>query len=138
MQAIILSVKPEFSKKILRGEKKIELRKKVGQHFIAGNKIYIYESSPTKMLLAYCSIDKVETVNISMVTAEQLSDACVSRTFFDTYFGDMSIAYMIHLRDIKSLEKPLTLDVLKKYNFTPPQSFCYVSQALQPLLLDAI
>lgn len=136
MRTIILSVKPEFSKKICFGDKKIELRKQIGKYFVPGNKIFIYESSPSKILLASCVIEKIESINVNMITFDQLSSACVERTFYDTYFNDKKVAHLIYLENVELMQQPLTLEFLRTFKFTPPQSFCYASEALLELLMD--
>jgi type I restriction enzyme S subunit len=130
MRAIILSIKPEFSKKILAGDKKIELRKKVGQFFIEGNTIYIYESSPTKMLVATCIIEKIKTIRVGEITSKQLEEACVERTFYDTYFKGKDVANLIYLTNVNLIRRPLSLEFLKQFEFAPPQSFCYATDTL--------
>ena len=47
--SILLSIKPEYVEKILKGEKRYEFRRKLCQKEV--DKIYIYETSPVKKVV---------------------------------------------------------------------------------------
>lgn len=134
MRTIILSVKPEFAKKILNKDKTIELRKLIGKFFMPGNTIFIYESSPSKKMVASCIIEKIETIGVGSISNEQLKKASVERIFYDTYFAKKNVAHLIHLSKVKPMKNPLSLEFMRQYEFTPPQSFCYASNEFLKLL----
>lgn len=52
--AILLSVKPQFTKMIMSGEKNFEFRTKIGKHWKKGVKVYVYESKGKKIKCPYC------------------------------------------------------------------------------------
>ena len=58
MTAVLLSIKPEFAKKIFAGTKKFEFRKSIFKYQNI-NKIIVYASSPVKKVIGEFLIDKI-------------------------------------------------------------------------------
>lgn len=133
---IILSIKPCFTNEIYQGNKPVELRKRIGNEFKAGAKLYIYSSSPQKAISGHALIHKIETLPISQIKEQYLEVACISAHAFDDYYRGHESGILIWLRDIVRYTTALPLAQLKKKGFTAPQSFCYVSSAIRPLLKD--
>lgn len=132
MKSIILSIKPYFVEAILCGEKTIELRKRVGQSFLENNTVYIYSTSPVKAIVAKAKISHVNRMRISEVGNDILIDAHVNKEYFEEYFRSATWAYLIHLKDVRSLKQPIPIYKLRQLGITPPQSFCYLNTDLFP------
>ena len=119
---IIISINPEHVKNILNGSKKFEYRTKAAKHDVG--KIIIYETTPTKKVVA-----EVEIVEVLMMSPEDLwkqtkSHSGISKTFFFEYFKNRNVAYAYKLGKIKVYETPKNLfDYGLK---AAPQSFAYV------------
>jgi len=137
MKHIILSIKPSFSNEIYNGQKKVELRKKIGHLFTINNRIYIYSSSPEKKISGHALIKKISEMPISDIKSQVISLACISENAFDDYYKGYSTGFVIWLKDIVKYEEPLPLEKLKNEGFTAPQSFCYVSDRICRLLRDS-
>lgn len=134
MREIVLSIKPFYAGKILSGEKKVELRKKVGRDFLPGNFIYIYSSHPIKEITGTARISQVQNLKTSDIRDRFLLDACISQEDFDSYFCGYDEGYLIWLEDVKTLEKRFPLSDLRSSGFNPPQSYCYLSDSVRFLL----
>lgn len=121
---MVLSVKPRFSKKILREEKTIELRKVFPTEY-KGHAI-IYESSPEKRVSGLIKIEKVRSMRIKEL-ADLTEKTKVSESFVADYFDDRKRGYAISIGGVVEFEEKITLKELReKINFSPPQNYKYV------------
>ncbi|MGI1793985.1 ASCH domain-containing protein [Acinetobacter variabilis] len=132
--SIVLSIKPLFTNLILSGQKTIEMRSKIGTKFANDSKIIIYSSTPTKAIVGIAKIKSIQQVRKDQITALDLKRVCISYTFFENYMKNRDFCYLIELKDIVPLAKPISLSDLRKLNFTAPQSFCYSSEDLNLLV----
>lgn len=128
MREIIISIKPQYSSLIFSGAKTVELRKKIGSVFEPGRRIYIYTSSPVKMLSGEATIASIHADSPQKIKRMFLDQACISHSDFDIYFSNHTKAYAIHLIDVVEYEKKIPLLNLRKAGITPPQSYCYAEQ----------
>jgi len=117
---ILLSIKPEYSKLILRGEKTIELRKAFPK-FCTGY-VLIYESRPTKKITCFLKIKKTHIRSIKELIKFS-KKAKVTRTFINEYFRGKDRGIAIEIERVFELEEKIPLERLK---ITPPQNFRYI------------
>lgn len=136
--SIVLSIKPQFTNKILDGSKTIEMRTKIGKKFINGSKVIIYSSSPCKAIVAIAKIKKIQHLAKHEINDLHLSKICITREFFDKYMEKRSHCYLMELSEIYKLNSHLPLAELRKLDFTPPQSFCYSSKDLENLVASSL
>ena len=64
---LLISVKPQFAKKIFKGEKTVELRKSAPLKAKKGSYLLIYVTSPVKELWGICKIDNIINDNPKML-----------------------------------------------------------------------
>lgn len=129
MDKILISIKPMYMEKIILGNKTIELRRRVGRLFLPESEIYLYSSAPVKALVAKAfieKIDKMEVIGLGKKKREILHHACINESDFDNYFSDSNFCYLIHMKDVTPLKKPMSLRKMREYGLHPPQSFCYL------------
>lgn len=134
MKDIVLSIKPCFTDEIYKGDKHVELRKRIGKAFAPGAKLYIYSSSPRQAITGHAFIQRIESLPVSDIRKKHLKAACIKTNEFDEYFNGHQTGVLIWLRDAIHYAGELHLSELKLHNFTAPQSFCYVSDSIRPLL----
>lgn len=137
MSDIILSIKPQFTKHIFLGNKHVELRKKIGNSFSTGKKLYIYSSSPEKAVVGKAIISKIEYLSIESIVEKHLLEACVNESFTRKYYENHTHGYLIWLKEIVQFDEPIELSELRKYDFIPPQSFCYAREHVANTLRKA-
>lgn len=128
MQEIIISIKPQYSSMIFSGAKTVELRKKIGVLFKPGRRIYIYSSSPVKMLAGEATIASIELSAPSTIEQIAFDKSCISKENFDKYFLKSNEAFAIYLENVIEYDSKVPLDRLRAAGITPPQSYCYVAQ----------
>ncbi|MGO4670072.1 helix-turn-helix domain-containing protein [Bosea sp. 2RAB26] len=132
---VVFSIKPEYSRKIISGEKTVELRRRFPMSVPAGTTALIYETSPTRALSGIAEIGVVHRrtpQDIWQIFAER---ACIAQKEFDAYFAGSEVGYAIELRHARPLRRLLELSELRdRFSFEPPQSFLYAT----PKMRDAL
>lgn len=132
---VVLSVKPQYSGKIVKGEKTVELRRRFPAHIGAGSLVIIYETSPTRAITGMAEIADVLTGSVSAIWKEYGREACIERRDFEDYFAGKKDGFAIKLRGARQLSRKLALEELReRFSFEPPQSFLYASPDLREAL----
>lgn len=122
---VILSIKPEFVKKIFSGEKRYEYRKVLFKQMV--DIVYIYASSPICKIVGEFKIDKIicdTPENIWKLTKDQSG---VTEKFYFKYYKGKEKAVALKIMKCKVYEEELNPKTLFS-NFTVPQSFIYISK----------
>ena len=132
---IVLSVKPQYSEKIMQGLKTIELRRRFPVSAPKGTVAYIYSTSPVRAMVGMAEIDDITKLPIDELW-EQFSDtAFIEKADFLKYFEGVDSGYALHFKHPTSFSEPLSLDYLRsKYGFEPPQSFLYAKHNFREAL----
>ena len=100
MRKLLLSIKPKFVKQILLGTKKVEYRKKI--HLDRSvTRVVVYESSPTKRVVAEFEIKKIMKSNPIQLWNETHEEGGISKDEFFSYFKGHDIAYAYQIGEIK-------------------------------------
>jgi predicted transcriptional regulator len=128
---LVLSIKPEYSAKIVSGKKTVELRRRFSSNIEPGTIVLIYESSPTRALTGLASIAEVLHGPTSTIWKKFGDEACIRRSDFDSYFAGTKTGFAIKLRGARPLKRALELKELRdRFRFEPPQSFLYAPPEL--------
>ena len=128
---LLLSIKPQYAKKIFDGSKTVELRRIKPKHLKDGDLILVYESAPVKALVGAFEVEKVIEDSIGRLWKKVENKSAISRDEYDSYFEGASTGVGIFVRDVWKLPSPISLENLKQepYLFTPPQSFRYATDS---------
>ena len=122
MCQMLLSIKPEFVERILNGEKQYEFRKVRCKSDV--NKIIIYATAPTKMVVAEADIEYIIEDDLLSVWHETKRFSGISYSFFRSYFKGKKRAVAYKLQNVTPYEEPKTL---LHYGLSfAPQSFVYL------------
>lgn len=131
----VLSIKPEYATKIVEGMKQVELRRRFPLGTVTGARLYIYATVPIQALIGYAIIKRVECMLVEEIWRTYSDVACINRADFDAYYRNLDIGYVVVLKDVVGLKKPIPLAVLReKLQFSPPQSFTYADDSLRQLV----
>lgn len=127
---IFLSIHQQYAELILEGRKTVELRRrkpKVG----TGDIVILYATSPLCSVLGSAEIQEVMEESPNTVWNSCGNESMLSKEHFDTYFEAANTAIAIYLKSHHRLDKPIPLARLKLLlsDFSPPQSYRYISQA---------
>lgn len=119
---ILISINPEHVKNILSGKKKYEYRKIAAKQDIST--IIIYETVPTKRIVAEAEILDVLEMSPEELWQETKEYSGITKKFFDNYFDNKDVAYAYKLGEIVVYDKQKEL---KEYGLkVAPQSFVYI------------
>ncbi len=122
MQAILLSVNPEYVDKIFAGSKKYEFRKRLATRTV--DKILIYSTAPIMKIVG--EVQVVETISASPTALWECTKrfAGISREKYRKYFKGCKVAYAYQLGQVIRYDPPKELS---EFNVNlPPQSFIYL------------
>ena len=132
-ELLLISVKPQFAKKIFNGEKTVELRKSAPLKIKEGAYLLIYVTSPVKELWGICRIDNIIKDNPQMLWEKVGKKSGVSKDEFFSYYNETKNAYGLEISNVKHFyENAVKLDCLKTMlpGFSPPQTYRYIEKNL--------
>ncbi|MER8958286.1 MULTISPECIES: helix-turn-helix domain-containing protein [unclassified Mesorhizobium] len=132
---LVLSIKPEYSKKILVGKKTVELRRRFPLATPRGTVAYIYSTSPVRALVGAAEIRGIERLPIKTLWQRHGRSASIRKADFDSYFGGLDEGYALTMVKPRLFSRPLDLAELReRFGFKAPQSFLYAKPSLQRAL----
>lgn len=126
---LFLSIHPSFVRKILSGEKTVELRRQ-RPRCKAGDWIAIYATTPERCLCGIVQVREVQIGEVDEMWQSVRKQAGVTRDQYDTYFTGSKQAVGIVLENPRTLPAPVSLSELRRVwpEFHPPQSFRYLNE----------
>jgi predicted transcriptional regulator len=127
---ILMSVQPKYAKKILDGEKAVEIRRKFSIKW-KGSKVNLYSSSPTKALVGEAIIDNIIVDKPQSIWENYNSNIGCTKDEFDKYTNSLKEIYAIFLNNIRiyKVNVPLTqVSHLLNKDLKPPQSYCNLKE----------
>jgi predicted transcriptional regulator len=128
-RSLLLSLRPRFAEAILGGAKTTELRRRPIKAS-PGTVVVLYASAPTMAIVGTAVL--VDIVALSPHTAWRRYRHTLSLSWpeFIEYLAGAERAHLLRLDDVKELDRPLTLQSLRRTApFQPPQSFRYLHAA---------
>lgn len=117
----ILSIKPEFVEKIIKGEKKYEYRRKIFKKDVES--VIIYASSPIKKVIGEFIVEDILSYELDLLWKLTHNRAGVSRDYFYKYFKNTQRGYAIKIKKVIHYDAPLDLKAFGM--LFPPQSYVY-------------
>lgn len=126
---LLFSLKPRFAELVFMGEKTVELRRRIASA-MTGREVFIYVSSPVRMIRGGFRVAKVWSSDPESVWSEVASRAGVAKAEYDAYFEGCGIAHALELSDVWEHEAPVEIDRVRRAlpGFRPPQSWRYVRE----------
>lgn len=121
---ILISVKPVYFGKMLRGEKSVELRRR-RIHVSVGTTVWIYETSPSGRLGGISKVSAIYENTPVEIWKEYGDRAGIAQDDFFTYFKGVTWGCVVVLTAVRPLRMPLQLADLRKLLgvFVAPQFY---------------
>lgn len=129
--SVLFSIKPVFVEGIFSGRKKYEFRRTFCRRPIS--KMYIYATFPVCKIVGHTTVIEILSNEPSQLWEVTAQYAGLSKKQFDNYFSRCKEAYAYHLFRPLLYAEPIALSSIKLTY--PPQSFCYLNEEQQALLL---
>jgi predicted transcriptional regulator/DNA-binding XRE family transcriptional regulator len=134
---MVLSIRPQYSDKIMQGVKTVELRRRFPVSAPRGTIAYIYSTSPVQALVGRAEISNVVKLPVSHIWKRFGKMASIRRSDFDGYFSGLDEGFALMFTNARPLERRLELPELRsRFGFEPPQSFVYATPVLRKALQD--
>lgn len=125
LTSVILSIKPIYSNAIIAGEKKVEFRKKKFKRPV--DKIFIYSSSPEKLIIGYFTISKIVEDTPENLWATFNEVGGINKDDFFEYYKSATTGFSIIIDEVHKFEFGIDpIEFLEK--FSAPQSYIYVEE----------
>lgn len=124
---VILSIKPVYANAILEGVKTVEFRKRIFKKNV--DKIFIYSSSPTKMIVGYFTFSNIveDTPENLWKTFQKVGG--INRDDFFEYYKETEKGFGIVIKEVVKFEvEKDPIEFIE--NFTAPQSYVYLERDL--------
>lgn len=120
--AVILSIKPEYARRIVAGTKTIELRRSpMGME--SRDVVLVYLSAPDQCLGFWFRIARIETLPVNVMWDRYQNRLGIEREPYDEYFEGATTATGLHVSEVHPLSPEISLTEIRALvpNFTPPQ-----------------
>lgn len=122
----LLSIHPEYVKRILNGSKRVEFRKtRISSEL---KYVVIYCTSPIKRIVAFFKVAAVVDGAPGSIWNQYRKVAGVPYAFYKDYFGNSHHAVAIEVEEVFPLASPIRLRDLDDM-LSPPQSFQYLPES---------
>lgn len=132
---VVLSIRPQYSEKILEGRKTVELRRRFPVSAPSGTTAYIYSTSPTRAMVGSAAIRDVLKLPVDQIWAKFQRKAFIKKAEFDKYFEGLEFGLALLFGDVQPFSRPIPLAELREhFGFEPPQSFLYAKRDLRKAL----
>lgn len=136
---VLLSMKPCYADMVFNGEKKAELRKRIGRN-MQNRDVLVYVTSPVRQLRGGFHVGLVRKGPPKEVWNSVSSEAGINRREFDAYYSGSKTAYALKITSVWQYEKPLGLSALKTAfeNFVVPRSWRYLKPSEERFLKSGL
>jgi predicted transcriptional regulator len=123
---LFISVKEQYTNRILDGTKRIELRKS-RPSVSAGDYVIIYCTSPVKAIVGVAQVDELICHTPQQMWKLHSKKLGIDRKDYFDYYVDSDKAIGIVLSQVKKLSYGICLNIIKQHlpRFTPPQTYKY-------------
>lgn len=122
---VLLSIKPEYAEKILKGDKKYEFRKAIFKNPNVKT-VVIYATMPVGLVIGEFDFDEVLSDKPHKIWEKTRNFSGISKNFFNEYFSGRDTAYAIKVSHARRYKLPRLLSDLIPSG-QAPQSFCYLN-----------
>lgn len=122
---VLLSIKPEFVRSMIDGNKKYEFRKKIFRNKNI-DVVVVYATKPVGKVVGEFKIKDVLKDTPTEIWKKTKNESGISKNFFYSYFNDKDSAYAIEFDEFQKYDYPMDLMDLDKSIKVAPQSFRYL------------
>ena len=123
---VLLSIKPEYAKKIFRGEKKYEYRRSVFKKE-GIDTIIVYVTKPVGKVIGEFEINNIMEGNPKEIWEETKHYAGIKKKDYLEYFKEREKGFAIGIKNVEVYDTPLNLIDLTPPVKAAPQSFMYLT-----------
>ncbi len=134
-QLALLSIHPVYAHAILRGEKRVEFRKRPFRRDV--DFVAIYATAPVQRVIGVFSVEAVQIESPRRIWKKFHSIGGISQEAFSSYYSGVSSAVAIQVGEVHALPEPVCLSRFDSIT-APPQSFMYLCDKSREIILDGL
>lgn len=135
--ALLISIRPEYAKRIASGEKRVEFRRRLPGKLTCG-RAFFYVTSPVQRIEMVATIARIVCAAPTTLWRQFASISGTPRAAFDAYFAGAGTGFALILDDVRLLRPAFSLadERLRHAGFRPPQSVAVLpcGSAIEALL----
>lgn len=127
--SLLMSVKPRWAEAILRGQKRVEIRRTFSARW-EGHRAALYATTPMRKLVGEARVARVDSGAPEQIWAMHGDAIGCDRAAFDQYARGAKRIFAISLDDVKPFSRPVSLKDLAMMlgeALRPPQSYAEVT-----------
>src|SRR5690349_17595616 len=102
---VLLSIKPEFARKIFEGSKKFEFRRSIFKNPEIKT-VVVYASSPVQKVVGEFEIEKIINCDLETLWNQTEEHSGISKDYFLDYFSDKEKGFAIQIKNTKKYPNP--------------------------------
>ncbi len=118
-----MAIHPHYADGILRGEKRVEFRKR--QLAADVRVVLIYATTPVKGVIGAFEIESTHVDSPAQIWQAFGAEGCIERLAFDAYYAHSETAVALRFRATWKFDEVLRLNTIREA-LTVPQSFTYL------------
>ena len=122
---VLLSIRPEYAKRIFEGSKKYEYRKRIFKRTDVDT-IVVYATKPIGKVIGEFKIDKILRDDPMAIWEMTKGYSGIEKKDYVEYFKDNEKGYALSIKDTNIYKEPLELYEIYPKIKTAPQSFMYI------------
>lgn len=131
---VLLSIKPRFAHAIMRGEKKVEFRRRPWKSDV--DTVVVYATEPEKQIIGYFTVSFVDLASPTELWRRHGSVGAIGREEYRSYYSGATSGVAVGIGAVRRLYEGRGLRSITPLE-RPPQSFAYLDRGvvsrLQPL-----
>ena len=138
MNEALISIKPRYVRRMLDGEKSVEIRNRT-VNLTPDSRLWIYSTLPKGCIEAVAEVGGVEVGTPPAIWHKYGDSLCISQTSYKLYVNGASSVSAIKIKKVSQLPSALSLSMLKLWvpGFHPPQFLKYMADS-DPLFLGIV
>jgi len=126
--AVLLSIKPIFANRLFSGEKRYEFRKAIYGRRDSPT-ILVYVSVPVQKIIGELTVERVISDHPASIWKKTSAHAGIDVDLFFAYFQGREVGHAIKVASFARYKNEVVPSMIIP-DFTPPQSYMYLSEAL--------
>jgi predicted transcriptional regulator len=120
---VLLSIKPEYVKEIMSGNKKFEYRKRIFKKDV--ETVVIYSTMPVGKIIGEFTIDKIINDSPKEIWNQTCLYSGISKDSFLNYFSGREDGFAIKIKKFIKYKEPINPKEFDR-KFVAPQSYKYI------------
>ena len=122
---VLLSIKPRFAHAIMRGEKKVEFRRRLWKSDV--DTVVVYATEPEKQILGYFTVSFLDLDSPMQLWRRHGGVGAIGRAEYRTYYAGATSGAAVGVGTVRPFAMGHSLRSVTRLQ-RPPQSFAYLDR----------